>query len=70
MPAYFGIPAFQELPLAALSAVNAFIVRFPNMDYPRSFPRLVSLAARIEDYIANSDKQGMLPGYHSCIARL
>lgn len=51
IPSFVAAPEFKELPLLVLSAVNAYAVKYPNVQYPNNFSRLVVLTSHIEDFV-------------------
>ena len=60
LPAYIAAPAVRELPSAVLSAVNAFVIRHPDVQYSPNFPRLVGLVTHLDDHFGISTKEGEL----------
>jgi hypothetical protein len=58
VPHYVAHPSFQELPPAAMSAINNYHIRHPNSKLPDSFHRLVGLVARVKDAPIITGKKG------------
>jgi hypothetical protein len=58
VPHYVVQPPFQELPLAALDAINLFTAKHPSYKLPKTFPNLVGLVARVKDTPVSAAKKG------------
>ena len=52
--------AFQELPPAAIDALNRLTVKNPSFELLKNFPNLVGLIARIKDVPLSTAKKGEL----------
>ena len=63
MPHYVTYPAFQELPPAAIDALNRLTVKNPSFKLPKNFPNLVGLVARIKDVPLSAAKKGELTAH-------
>lgn len=58
VPHYAATPSFQELPAAAIDALNRFTVKNPTYKLPKSFPTLAGLVARAKDVSPSAVKKG------------
>jgi hypothetical protein len=51
VPFFNSHALFQELPVAAFSAIDNFKVKNPDFELPSSFQKVVALNAKIHDYL-------------------
>jgi hypothetical protein len=58
VPNYVSHSLFQELPPAALAAVNNYLAKHSDFDAPENLSRLVGLVARVKDSLNGSAKKG------------